>query len=132
MVVRYTYDSWGQVVKIEGTLKDKVGARNPFRYKGYYYDVETGLYYCRSRYYDPAIRRFISADDTQVLRDNLDMLGEKNLYAYCDDNPITRVDGDGQCWNILVGAVIGTAVNVITGGILWSVSRNFNVKYIRK
>ena len=68
VVVRYTYDSWGQVVKIEGTLKDKVGARNPFRYKGYYYDVETGLYYCCSRYYDPAIRRFISADDTQVLR----------------------------------------------------------------
>ena len=122
VVVRYTYDSWGQVVKIEGTLKDKVGARNPFRYKGYYYDVETGLYYCRSRYYDPAIRRFISADDTQVLRDNLDMLGEKNLYAYCDDNPITRVDGDGQCWNIVVGAVIGAAVNVITGGIAATVT----------
>ena len=121
-VVRYTYDSWGQVVKIEGTLKDKVGARNPLRYKGYYYDVETGLYYCRSRYYDPAIRRFISADDTQVLRDNLDMLGEKNLYAYCDDNPITRVDGDGQCWNIVVGAVIGAAVNVITGGIAATVT----------
>ena len=121
-VVRYTYDSWGQVVKIEGTLKDKVGARNPFRYKGYYYDVETGLYYCRSRYYDPAIRRFISADDTQVLRDNLDMLGEKNLYAYCDDNPIMRVDGDGQCWNILVGAVIGATVNVITGGIAATVT----------
>lgn len=122
VVVRYTYDSWGQVVKIEGTLKDKVGARNPFRYKGYYYDVETGLYYCRSRYYDPAIRRFISADDTQVLRDNLDMLGEKNLYTYCDDNPITRVDGDGQCWNIVVGAVIGAAVNVITGGIAATVT----------
>ena len=57
--------------------------------------METGLYYCRGRYYDPAIRRFISVDDTQVLRDNLDMLGEKNLYAYCDDNPIMRVDGDG-------------------------------------
>ena len=122
VVVRYTYDSWGQVVKIEGTLKDKVGARNPFRYKGYYYDVETGLYYCRSRYYDPAIRRFISADDTQVLRDNLDMLGEKNLYTYCDDNPITRVDGDGQCWNIVVGAVIGAAMNVLAGGIAAAVT----------
>ena len=122
VVVRYTYDSWGQVVKIEGTLKDKVGARNPFRYKGYYYDVETGLYYCRSRYYDPAIRRFISADDTQVLRDNLDMLGEKNLYAYCDDNPITRVDGDGQCWNIVVGAVIGAAMNVLAGGVAAAVT----------
>ena len=126
MVVRYTYDSWGQVVKIEGTLKDKVGARNPFRYKGYYYDVETGLYYCRSRYYDPAIRRFISADDTQVLRDNLDMLGEKNLYVYCDDNPITRSDSDGQLWHKLVeiaaGAVIGAALNVVTGGIAATVT----------
>ncbi len=103
-----------------------MGARNPFRYKGYYYDVETGLYYCRSRYYDPAIRRFISADDTQVLRDNLDMLGEKNLYAYCDDNPITRSDSDGQLWHKLVeiaaGAVIGAAVNVITGGIAATVT----------
>ena len=126
VVVRCTYDSWGQVVKIEGTLKDKVGARNPFRYKGYYYDVETGLYYCRSRYYDPAIRRFISADDTQVLRDNLDMLGEKNLYAYCDDNPITRSDSDGQLWHKLVeiaaGAVIGAALNVVTGGIAATVT----------
>ena len=50
------------------------------------------------------------------------MLGEKNLYAYCDDNPITRVDGDGQCWNIVVGAVIGAAVNVITGGIAATVT----------
>ena len=119
-VVRYTYDSWGQVVKIEGTLKDKVGARNPFRYKGYYYDVETGLYYCRSRYYDPAIRRFISADDTQVLRDNLDMLGEKNLYAYCDDNPITRVDVNGQ-FSLICG-LIGATMNVLAGGVAAAVT----------
>ena len=45
------------------------------------------------------------------------MLGEKNLYTYCDDNPITRVDGDGQCWDIVVGAVIGAAMNVLAGGI---------------
>ncbi|MCU6773375.1 Cell wall-associated polypeptide CWBP200 [uncultured Blautia sp.] len=120
VVVRYTYDSWGQVVKIEGTLKDKVGARNPFRYKGYYYDVETGLYYCRSRYYDPAIRRFISADDTQVLRDNLDMLGEKNLYAYCDDNPITRVDVNGQ-FSLICG-LIGATMNVLAGGVAAAVT----------
>ena len=118
-VVRYTYD-WGQVVKIEGTLKDKVGARNPFRYKGYYYDVETGLYYCRSRYYDPAIRRFISADDTQVLRDNLDMLGEKNLYVYCDDNPITRVDVNGQ-FSLICG-LIGATMNVLAGGVAAAVT----------
>ena len=127
MVVRYTYDSWGQLVKIGGTLKDKVGARNPFRYRGYYYDVETGLYYCCSRYYDPAIRRFISADDTQVLRDNLDMLGAKNLYAYCDDNPITRNDIDGQLWHKLVeiaaaasafADAVDGAIGSIGGGII--------------
>ena len=88
--------------------------------------METGLYYCCSRYYDPAIRRFISADDTQVLSDNLDMLGEKNLYAYCDDNPITRSDSDGQLWHKLVeiaaGAVIGAALNVVTGGIAATVT----------
>ena len=50
------------------------------------------------------------------------MLGEKNLYAYCDDNPITRVDGDGQCWNILAGAVIGAAMNVLAGGVAAAVT----------
>ncbi len=82
--------------------------------------METGLYYCRGRYYDPAIRRFISVDDTQVLRDNLDMLGEKNLYVYCDDNSIMRVDGDGQFF--WIGGLIGAAVNVVTGGIAASVT----------
>ena len=50
------------------------------------------------------------------------MLGEKNLYAHCDDNSIMRVDGDGQCWNILVGAVIGAAMNVLAGGVAAAVT----------
>ena len=50
------------------------------------------------------------------------MLGEKNLYAHCDDNPIMRVDGDGQCWNILVGVVIGAAMNVLAGGVAAAVT----------
>ena len=53
MVVEYTYDSWGQVVSIEGELKDTVGVINPYRYRGYRYDNETGLYYLQSRYYNP-------------------------------------------------------------------------------
>ena len=82
--------------------------------------METGLYYCRSRYYDPAIRRFISADDTQVLRDNLDMLGEKKLYAYCDDNPIMRVDVNGQ-FSLICG-LIGATMNVLAGGVAAAVT----------
>ena len=55
----YVYDSWGKVISATGTLADI----NPIRYRGYYYDTETGLYYLQSRYYDPETGRFINADD---------------------------------------------------------------------
>ena len=61
-VVEYTYDSWGNPSAPAGSLASTVGKQNPFRYKGYYYDSESGLYYLGSRYYDPEIRRFICAD----------------------------------------------------------------------
>lgn len=63
IVVQYTYDSWGKVVSITGEMADTVGVQNPFRYKGYYYDHETGMYYVKNRYYDPEIKRFICADE---------------------------------------------------------------------
>ena len=56
-VVSYKYDSWGKVVSITGTLAATVGQKNPFRYRGYYFDAESGMYYLQSRYYDPEIRR---------------------------------------------------------------------------
>ena len=61
---------------------------NPLRYRGYYYDQETGLYYLQTRYYDPKVRRFLNADDASVLTKDPEQLTEKNLYAYCDDNPV--------------------------------------------
>ena len=61
-VVNYTYDSWGKVLSITGSRKDTIGQLNPFRYRGYYYDKETGMYYLKNRYYDLEIRRFISSD----------------------------------------------------------------------
>ena len=60
VVVKYTSDSWGKVIAVTGELADTVGVQNPFRYKGYYYDNETGMYYLKSRYYDAEIKRFIS------------------------------------------------------------------------
>ena len=62
VVVKYTSDSWGKVIAVTGELADTVGVQNPFRYKGYYYDNETGMYYLKSRYYDAEIKRFICAD----------------------------------------------------------------------
>ena len=70
----------------------ELAVNNPFRYRGYYYDVESELYYLNSRYYDPQTGRFINADDTDTLLYSLSELTDKNLFAYCDNNPIMRMD----------------------------------------
>ncbi|MCI6005708.1 MAG: RHS repeat-associated core domain-containing protein, partial [Blautia sp.] len=105
-VVRYTYDSWGRVMSITGSMKDSLGERNPFRYRGYYYDTETGLYYLKNRYYDPEIRRFISTDSIDVLEVQNDLY-DKNLYAYCDNNPVMRHDLTGNIWGFVLSLGIG-------------------------
>jgi RHS repeat-associated protein len=84
---------------------------NSFRYHGYCYDTDLGLYYLNSRYYDSNIGRFISPDRIDVLAATPDQLTDKNLYAYCDNNSITREDGDGEFWHILAGALIGGIIN---------------------
>ena len=60
--VLYQYNSWGRLLKIQGSGAWTIGRENPFRYRGYYYDTETELYYLQSRYYDPEVGRFINAD----------------------------------------------------------------------
>ena len=91
VVVEYTYDAWGNVLSITGMYADTLGVNNPIRYRGYYQDFETGFYYLQSRYYDPAVRRFINADS--VLHNSF--LGY-NQYAYCYNSPIAYVDTNGN------------------------------------
>jgi RHS repeat-associated protein len=93
-VVTYSYDTWGKLLSIGGTLASTVGAANPFRYRGYYYDTETGLYYLQSRYYNPELGRFISKDDPSY-HDGQDAIGS-NLYAYANNNPVMNVDTNGH------------------------------------
>ena len=120
-VVNYFYDSWGRMLNITGSLAASLGKDNPYRFKGYYYDDETRMYYLKSRYYQPEICRFISADTIEVLDCQGD-LNDKNLYAYCDNNPVMRVDTGGQIWITLgimaagggIGMVIGAASSAIT------------------
>ena len=69
---------------------------NPFRYRGYYYDIESGLYYLMSRYYDPQIGQFISPDTQNYL--DPQTIGGVDLYAYCGNNPVMRVDSKGTSW----------------------------------
>ena len=85
-VAGYAYDAWGNCTVLYNS--SGLADINPFRYRGYYYDSETGFYYLNSRYYDPEIRRFINADDLELLPLLSQTVGQLNLYAYCNDNPI--------------------------------------------
>ena len=71
------------------------------------------MYYLQSRYYDPVICRFINTDIPDVITASPTALTDKNLFAYCDNNPVMRVDEDGEFWHILVGAVVGGVVSGI-------------------
>ena len=92
-VVTYTYDAWGKVLSVTGTLASSVGQINPFRYRSYYYDTETGFYYLQTRYYDPEVGRFINADG--IIGANGGVLGY-NMFAYCNNNPVMGYDPSGE------------------------------------
>ena len=98
-IVNYTYDDWGNVTSMTGSMGGIIGPWNPFRYRGYFYDSETGLYYVSSRYYDPEVGRFISPDAVTILAATPMGLTDKKLYAYCDNNPVCRVDYGGNLWD---------------------------------
>ena len=88
-MVEYTYNTWGKKVTTTGSLAGSLGLIQPFRYRGYVYDYETGFYYLESRYYDPTTGRFVSAD--VMLSTGQGVLGH-NAYAYCLGNPVNMVD----------------------------------------
>ena len=95
-VANFTYDAFGRTLSATGRLADIIH----FRYRGYYYDEETGFYYLQSRYYDPETGRFISPDAVEYLdHENAQGL---NLYAYCGNNPVMRVDPTGNAWWVIL------------------------------
>ena len=120
VVVKYVYDSWGKVLSVTGSLASTVGAKNPIRYRGYYYDTESELYYLNSRYYDPETGRFISPDDHNVALD----AGEYNLYTYCMNDPVNNSDPTGYwSWKtfwkgagLVVTGVVAVALAATTFG----------------
>ena len=113
-LVQYVYDAWGnQKVTYVNGGENTAAQYNPFRYRGYYYDADFGFYYLNSRYYDSNTCRFISPDGYEVISATPMALTDKNLYAYCDNNPIMRVDNGGEFWNVLIGAGAGAAVGAL-------------------
>ena len=150
-VVAYTYDAWGNPLTTTGTMADTLGKLNPFRYRGYVYDTETGLYYLQSRYYNPETGRFINADAPETLLKAYETALQYNLFAYCWNKPVSLCDPDGywalalagggylasagifgvsNSWNpvgwIVLGAVAVTTVVVVGINIYDSVKASSN------
>ena len=124
IAAKYTYDPWGKVTvqNPSGTTNVSstfIGNINPLRYRGYYYDTETGFYYLQSRYYDPAICRFINAD-TYTTTD-ADGLLSTNMFAYCENNPISRFDPTGELfWDVLDWAMAAMSWDEFLNSPSWS------------
>ena len=93
VVVQYTYDAWGNVLSTTGSMASTLGTLNPIRYRSYVYDLESGLYYLQSRYYDPEVGRFLNADAYTSTGQGL--LGN-NMFTYCLNNPVVLVDPSGN------------------------------------
>ena len=109
-MVTYTYDAWGNVTT-SGTQSTGIGAKNPIRYRGYYYDSETGYYYVSSRYYAPEMGRFINADDVDLLSANGDF-ASLNLFTYCGNVPVIRKDESGYAWETVFD-IISLATSIL-------------------
>ena len=115
-IVTYEYDSWGMVKRISDNSNINLGLINPFRYKSYYYDEETGFYYLNTRYYCPVYKRMLNSDSVLSYLGNMVTL---NLFSYCNNNPINESDDSG-CLSIswkkvkkAVGKTINTAKKVV-------------------
>lgn len=122
-VVEYKYDAWGnhKVVDANGneiTSSTHIGNLNPFRYRGYYYDAETGLYFLQTRYYDPDTGRFLNRDSVSYA--DPQTINGLNLYTYCLNNPVKYVDPSGHfvISAIFALAILGAAAGATVGGVV--------------
>ena len=113
-VAVYSYNAWGEILSVTDSLGNEITDEshianiNPIIYRGYYYDTETGFYYCGSRYYNPVFCRWINADGYASTGQGL--LG-CNMYAYCGNNPVNYIDSDGE-FPVAIGAGVATVAAI--------------------
>ena len=113
-VASYVYDAWGNIKDTKG--EPTIREINPIRYRGYVYDTETSLYYLQSRYYDPFTGRFLNADIYCDTGTSTPL--STNMFAYCENNPISNADEGGYIAANVIGAVIGGIVGAVGGYFL--------------
>lgn len=122
LVATYEYDPWGNVTvkNSAGTVNTSasfIGNINPLRFKGYYYDRETGFYYVSSRYYDPEIGRWINADIPETLTADFENFAQYNLFAYCFNNPVNMSDETGTWPSWAKKVVAAVAVVAVVAAV---------------
>ena len=124
VVVKYKYDAWGKCqTTVVDSAANTIATLNPFRYRGYYFDTETNLYFLKTRYYDPEIGRFMTIDDISYLSPK--HINGLNLYAYCRNNPVAGYDPCGTWdwgtfWDVALtvgGVIAGIAVGITVGAV---------------
>ncbi len=124
VVARYIYDAWGNhsVINANGAIisdTSHVANLNPFRYRGYYFDTETKLYFLKTRYYDAETGRFMTIDDISYI--DSETINGLNLYSYCANNPVMRIDPTGTFGWITALIIIGISALVVgTGAAIYA------------
>ena len=128
LIGTYEYDAYGNILSM---TNNHIMRANPIRYRGYYYDSETGLYYLRNRYYDPLLMRFLTADDSSYLKP--ETLSGLDPYVYCRYDPVMYKDPDGQfaiSTSVIVGAIVGAIIGAGTAiAITAAVDYNDNEQF---
>ncbi len=112
VVARYTYDAWGKCDISVNSTNATIAEINPYRYRSYYFDTETGLYYLQSRYYDPVVGRFINADDIAYV-DFDGSMASKNIFTYCNNSPVKYYDPDGRLGIFVVVGGVKVSIEVV-------------------
>ena len=128
-VVRYSYDAWGACTVL-GDSAIEIATVNPYRYRGYYFDTDTGLYYLQSRYYDPTTGRFLNGDRVE-LATMCGIVLQHNLFAYCNNNPVNECDGKGQLAaqllaRIILGIMLGVFIQLLSDLLSYWYSKLFS------
>ena len=120
IIAQYVYDEWGKLLNVytineDNVEQSKVANANPLRYRGYYYDTETGYYYLQSRYYDASICRFINADIPEIAQMLKGVPAGTNLFVYCNNNPVNNSDPSGTVISYAIRqAIFGAILGLIT------------------
>ena len=114
VVVSYVYDAWGAPIGKSGSMAETLGSVQPFRYRGYVFDEKTGLYYLRSRYYNPQWGRFVNADK---LVSTFQKSSKHNLFSYCGNSVISYMDPDGlfAIQGLLLAGVLAACTLLLSG-----------------